>query len=336
MEKNLFDSSIKTIEQITKYVSYASDKFEKTNTPLKVEYIKWNIEAFNLIARKINKAVGSFGTGYPFYALDSNLEGTLPIIKEQFRYNRELRIHGEAIKNIAWKCQKCLKQNYDEMPDLKSICKPCPNIPDTVKPRKLINRLPDIDMWIICEDGTVEIVQEEVTRLFKKYKLRTSDVDPLLSIQEVLQIVEELTQNKKTEIFLPIDAHIMEYSKMKKLIEQVPEILSHAKKNNIVPFLPIHPKSLRKNWQYDDSAYNFIYDFLSAFTCFNIPESLKESVNMSRKKVAQDFTDEELMKFLIESATPANQRRFKNKELRKIFLGKMHEWRDLEVETEVR
>lgn len=27
---------------------------------------------------------------------------------------------------------------------------------DKLKPRKIINRLPDLDMWLVCEDGCVE------------------------------------------------------------------------------------------------------------------------------------------------------------------------------------
>ena len=30
------------------------------------------------------------------------------------------------------------------MPDLKRICKPCPQVKDSIKPRKVINRLPDV------------------------------------------------------------------------------------------------------------------------------------------------------------------------------------------------
>ncbi len=54
-----------------------------------------------------------------------------------------------------------------------------------------------------------------------------------------------------------------------KLIEDVPKELHEAKIEDRIPYLPIMPKSLRKHWQYDDEAYNFIYDYLSAFTPFN-------------------------------------------------------------------
>ena len=67
------------------------------------------------------------------------------------------------------------------MPDLKQVCKPCPNMLDELKPRKIINRLPDLDMWLVCEDGCIEIAQDELSSLLEKYNMHTSDVDPIAS-----------------------------------------------------------------------------------------------------------------------------------------------------------
>ena len=101
------------------------------------------------------------------------------------------------------------------MPDLKKICKPCPNVIDEIKPRKIINRLPDIDMWLVCEDGCVEQAQNELTKLLDEYKMRTSDIAPLSSINDVCEIAQTLKEGKFPKIFLPIDSHIIEYSKIK-------------------------------------------------------------------------------------------------------------------------
>ena len=94
-----------TVKGITEKVEQASTTFEKTNTDLKRRYILWNIEVFNKIASLVNVGRGSFGTGYPFYALDENLEGTLPIIQEQIRYNRQLVRDGETVQKSIWKCK---------------------------------------------------------------------------------------------------------------------------------------------------------------------------------------------------------------------------------------
>ena len=75
MEKNEV-----TIKDLTERVESMSTNFEKNNTELKKRYLIWNIDSFNKIASRVSVWKGTFGTGYPFYALDENLEGNLPII----------------------------------------------------------------------------------------------------------------------------------------------------------------------------------------------------------------------------------------------------------------
>lgn len=152
-----------TIQELTGKVEKASTDFEISNTDLKRKYILWNIEVFNILAKHVSVSKGTFGTGYPFYVLDNNLQGTLPIIPEQIRYNMQLVKDGKPFQKSIWLCKSCLEEKYSSMPDLKKICKPCPNVPKELKPRKIINRLPDIDMWLVCDDGSIEQAQTELT-----------------------------------------------------------------------------------------------------------------------------------------------------------------------------
>ncbi len=316
-----------TIGELTHKVEKASTEFEKTNTELKRKYLIWNIEVFNSIASAVSASKGSFGTGYPFYALDKNLQGELPIIEEQIRYNRQLIKDGEHLKNVRWLCENCLKERYHQMPDLKLICKPCPNMIDALKPRKIINRLPDIDMWLVCKDGSIQKAQEELSLLLEKHSIHTSDVNPLLSINNVSQISELLKNGVQPKIFLPIDTHIIEYSELKQLIEQVPQTINNAKKRGQKPYLPINPRSYRKQWQYDDEAYNFICDFLAAFTEFNFPEELQQSLDRSRLEVSTKYTPNELFNFFLQSTTNSTFRRFQSIELEEIFLKRVKGWK---------
>lgn len=75
---------------LCKQTGLISNEFEKNNSELKRQYLIWNINLINSIMAQIEGYRGSLGTGYPFYVLDKNLEGYLPIIDEQFRYNNEL------------------------------------------------------------------------------------------------------------------------------------------------------------------------------------------------------------------------------------------------------
>ena len=315
-----------TIEEWTKSVEKISTGFEQINTELKRKYIIWNIEVFNTLASHIKESIATFGTGYPFYVLDENLEGEIPIIQEQVRYNRQLVRDGEPFQKSIWECKKCLDERYEQMPDLKTICKPCPRISNKLKPRKLINRLPDIDMWIICKNGSVETTQEKLSKLLEKNNMSTSDKNPINTIEELEEVTEQLKQGIMPTSYLPIDCHIVEEKDILKLLQMVPEELEKADKQKQIPYLPILPKSYRKDWKYDDEEYNFIYDYLSAFTAFGFNGELKESLEEGRKIVASRYSPQKLLEFLKQSATDSNFRRFQTKELEEIFLRKVENW----------
>lgn len=307
-----------------------SNWFERCNTDLKRRYLIKIIEDFNRATAQVTVNRGTFGTGYPFYVLNVDLTGELPVIQEQIRYNGKLLEEALTSRRTTWSCQRCLYTNYEEMPDLKQICKPCPNMDNELKPRKVINRLPDMDMWLVCADGKLGEAQVQLTEVLRKVGMNPSDVDPLQSIKDIKEITESLENGIMPQKFLPMDVHIIEYSKLKGLIEQVPEILKSATELGKVPYLPIHPKSYRKIWQYDDEAYNFIYDYLSAFTEFGFNEELNGVLTTTRSEVGKTYSKIELYEFLLKSATAPNARRLGEKALQEQFIKKMSEWRKIQ------
>lgn len=304
----------------------ASTIYEINNTELKRLYILENINEFNNISKLVSNSNGTFGTGYPFYALNSDLEGKLPVIKEQLRYNRELLERIKESNKIIWLCGKCLEERGETLPDLKQICKPCPRIDDELKPRKIINRLPDIDMWIISEKGNVNKTKEELIKLFADFDLYPSDINPIKTMKDIIDISEDIERGIMPDKNLPLDAHIIDKETLIDLIEKVPKILNESV-NEGVPYLPIHPQSYRKIWQYDDEAYNFIYDYLASFTPFDCDCDIMESLIDSREKIVSDFTNDELFRFLYSSATDSTKRRFATKELKKAFNERVETWR---------
>lgn len=304
----------------------ASTIFEVNNTELKRLYILENINKFNNMAKLVSNSNGTFGTGYPFYVLNSNLEGELPVIEEQLRYNNELLERIKESNKIIWLCGKCLEERGETLPDLKQICKPCPRIDSELKPRKIINRLPDIDMWIVSSKNNVEQTKEEMTKLFSDFDLYPSDINPIRTMQDIINISGDIERGIMPNRNLPLDAHIIDKETLISLIENVPKTLEESVSEN-TPYLPIHPQSYRKKWQYDDEAYNFIYDYLSAFTPFNCDCDIMEALVDSRERVTRDFTNDELFKFLYSSATTANKRRFESKSLRKVFNERVETWR---------
>lgn len=308
-------------------VAEISTEFEQNNSELKRLYYLNNIIHFNHIVSQINGNYGSFGTGYPFYALGKNLEGQLPVIFEQIRYNNELLDAVDISAHKFWNCASCLEEKGHEMLDLKSICKPCPNMDDALKPRKIINRLPDIDMWMICDKLQVIDASRQLTKLFSEGNMHTSDINPLQTIFDMDEINESLKSGKMPQKFLPIDAHIIDYRTLSQLIEQIPYVLKQASNTNNIPFLPIHPLSFRKIWQYDDTAYNFVHDFLSSLTEYNLEENLQQLLTQIRDEIAKSYSFDELYNYLIASGPESVLKRHRTLELKNRFKERVESWK---------
>ena len=56
------------------------------------------------------------------------------------------------------------------------------NMKDELKPRKVINRLPDLDIWMICEDGKIAQAKEMFVKKFIQEEMYTFDVAPLSAL----------------------------------------------------------------------------------------------------------------------------------------------------------
>lgn len=314
------------MNNLVKNAAEASTLFEKTNSDLKRRYLVKNIDLVNLVMERIPGYCGSFGTGYPFYAIGKDLDGQLPIIAEQIRYNEEL-FNAAAQNGDTWVCEKCLSKNGDTMPDLKQICKPCPNQFFELKPRKVLNRLPDIDMWMICEDSKVEEAKEKMVKLFDSFDMHTSDVNPVKTIIEIDEIAKDLSAGKMPNKMLPLDIHIIEFSKMKSLISSMPFVLLDAMTNDKKPYLPIHPHSLRKTWQKDDEAYNFVLDYMYTLTPFNWMEDLQSMLTFSRYIISLTFSESDMETILHKVTSPSVEKRFENATLQNRYKERVKSWK---------
>lgn len=315
------------IKNVGNLVADISNEFEKNKSNFKKNYIIKNIMAYKKAVETIESCKGIFGTGYPFYALGTHLSGELPLIDEQIRYNEELRKTALETKLDIWTCEACLNRNKDNMPDLKQICKTCPKIDDKLKPRKVINRLPDIDMWMICKDELIYDASKTLTDIFNKLEWQPSDIDPVATIYNLQRIVEDLKNMTMPTMMLPIDTHIIGYNSLKEKIIQLPYELNNSITHNNIPYIPIHPLSYRKTWQFDDVAYNFVHDFLSSLTEYSFDEELQKILSTTRNLIAYTYSIDELYEILIKTGPESVKRRHENKRLRKCFEERIESWK---------
>ena len=309
-----------------------SSQFEKMRRDLKKQYLLSNINEINNIMKEIPNCRGSFGTWYPFYALWNNFEGNLPIIQEQLRYNQKLLDLLEKQKDQLWKCFACMREN--NLPNLKTVCNCCSNIEKWLKPRKIINRLPDIDMWAIIDDDKIEENKKILKEICEEHGLYPSDIDPKKTMKEFQEIISNLKQQKLPQRFLPLDMHIIGHDTLNTLIKQVPEIIQNKmdierESDDLFPYLPILPLSLRKIRQYDDEPYNFILDFLFSFTPLFLSDELNDSIIKARKEVAKLLdTTKKRLSVLKSVCNPSIKRRLETPELKNFYLTRIKSWEE--------
>ena len=204
------------------------------------------------------------------------------------------------------------------MPDLKIICKPSQKIDNSIKPRKVINRLPDLDMWTIAEDGKTSEVSAQLARALQVSDIYPSDISPYKTILEFTNISKDITEGRMPSKFLPIDTHIVEASQLKELIEKVPETIRNAKRTNTRP------------WQYDDTGYNFIFDFLFSFNIFTQNKELLDAIKKSRITIANENTPEELISIIYSISNPSVQRRMETIEIQEALKERFTSWQSRE------
>ena len=308
-------------------VAKMSTEFERENTEIKRKYLIKNIKKISDIMQSIKGCKGTFGTGYPFYVLDSNLEGDLPVIEEQINYNKRLMDNASSSKYDTWTCADCLEQNGYLMDNLKVLCKPCPKMDNELKPRKVINRLPDIDMWMICEDDMVDYAKFMLPKLFDKENMHSSDIDIVGTIKEFRDITLDLKEGNIPSKYLPLDVHIIEYSKFKKILENTPLFIINTFYPKEVPYMPIHPYSLRKEWQKDDEAYNFIFDFIYSLTPFNWDDELMELLNRDYNLMSLIIESDKVEELFLSIAPDSVKRRYKTGHLQKCLKKRIENWK---------
>ena len=128
--------------------------------------------------------------------------------------------------------------------------------------------------------------------------------------------------------FLPIDAHIIEHSELKRLIRSVPQVLEEAERNNEDPSIAIKPYSYRKTWNKDEKGYNFINDFLGSFTESNFVGDLEEDLKEVRSELTAKYSLQELYEKYLHSAPDTARRRNRTMKVLECFRKKYLLWKE--------
>ena len=313
------------MNSLLKKVVESTNTFEEINNKIKKDYFIKNIDTFSKIVKNISGYKGFIGIGYPFYAFKDDSD-EMPIIEEQIRYNNELLNNKELLSN--WYCETCLKNNLESMPDLKYICKRCKNMDNDFKPRKVITRIPDMDYWIIIDDSYVDQAKDEIIEILKNNNLSTSDTNPINTINDFYEIALDIKNEKMPSKYLPVDIHLINYNLLCECINNINSKIDSFIKINKIPYFPIHTQALRKKWQYDEEACDFIHDYLYSFTEYDIDDNLSNMLYNSRRELVNKYTNEELYNMVIDTGKDFVIRRQENIDLQNILNNRINKWRE--------
>jgi hypothetical protein len=58
-----------------------------------------------------------------------------------------------------------------------------------LKPRKVINRLPDIDMWAVRNDDMLDQDKKMLREKFEEKNMYPSDINPIQTMKDIQEIV---------------------------------------------------------------------------------------------------------------------------------------------------
>ena len=168
-------------------------------------------------------------------------------------------------------------------------------------------------------------IKEAIEKIVNQFveDLKTDSVK--IEVKDVILVGSNVSYNYTKDSDL--DIHIIEYSTLSNLFDQIPFALQSSIEDGTVPYLPIHPVSLRKTWQHDDVAYNFILDFLYTMTPFSLDGNLANKLEFSRRIISNTFTNEQLTDALHSVASPSVERRFETPQLQKTYERRIDSWR---------
>ena len=262
-----------------------SATFVADESVFKGKYLESEFEEFTEVASAVPGVIGTFATGYPFYA--QKPDGGIHNIPEIQRYIGEFnsKITEDEARGIGgWLCGMC--DMVLELPDLKQACNPCDVV--SIKPRDIFRAMPDLDFWVIAEDKALgSDLEVSLQREVEQAGYVTSDVNILRAIDSATEVMTSVAKKSMPRERLPIDLHIVGFSQFADVLKRAPDAIARKE------MLPIAPRSWHKRWEPTDSPYDAAKDYLFSLTPGKLDNTylrtlLTESRAATKKMIAEE------------------------------------------------
>ncbi len=292
--------------------------FNQDESPKKGAYLRQQFTDFTKVVRDLPGYAGVFGTGYPFYAWKG--DGGVYEIPEITRYNHSYkeRIDQDQLRKYgAWICGAC--QINTDLPDLKTICKPCGLV--DIKPRDVFKALPDLDFWIVTDIDKDERPQfeKEVEVRLEEAQFKPSDKDIGQAVDDTMHVMRTLRRGNLPSSRLPIDLHIVTTRQMRSCLDRIPVSLRPGHQ----PVL-INTRSLHKVWEGSDVPYDFTKDFVFSLTPNDWKDAELSQKLVDTRKKAKKIIGEKAIEIM--AAYPKEQRQLERSVLRDCLNDRIESW----------
>lgn len=133
------------------------------------------------------------GSGYPYYVLE--IEQTH--IPEYDRFFQEMLDKAHQLEQ-GWACPTCVSQN--PRGDFDLYCAPCQS---PFKALDIFYSLPDVDLLIVVETITEEVLQQIETTLFHRSGFVKPDTDLAKAVTELQQTMENMLYGQPNGFLRP-------------------------------------------------------------------------------------------------------------------------------------
>jgi hypothetical protein len=260
---------------------------------------------------KVDGFVGAFGLGYPFYAVTKDGKPfEITEISNFIDYTRELIKEDSRNHPEGWICAACQANN--NLPDLKTQCKPCDLV--TLKPRDIFKGLPDLDMAVIIDNPNND-TETHVEKIANELGYSQSDTDIGNAIMHTKAALNEIKEGQNPQHHLPIDIHIWP----KEAVRQCMELVAEGK-----PKVEIIGKALHSKWE--DHSINFSFDFTFSLTELNVKDtSFLQEIMDTRHKMKEKIGIPKIIENVTDASARAS-RLMQTESIRNVLTERLKNW----------
>ena len=269
----------------------------------------WNV--ISTLQINIDGVVGGFGVGFPFHSLTKS--GEVIANPEFSRYSDSFleKISIEKrLGHTAWICARCHDDEFYK-PD---FCEECEQT--IIKPRDVMKVMPDVDMFVILNDISSNTL-DDIQVISKDYSFHQSDHSALETLNRIDETFECIEQDIPTS-HLPTDLHVLTKDDFIYAMNEIGN-------GNMKPDIDIY--SMYYSWKLNKKiSFGFDFVFSGTFNEDVCEPDIIEYVNIARKKLVQNFSQQEILD-MIKNINHRADVLLEYGPTREAFLEKIRSWK---------